>query len=159
MPVHCCNRQALQLGRGPIVPESSEPTFECTKCGSCCRGFDEKKAVVVFPEDISGIAVSLNITDEVFIKEYCNPLIVETDIKRLELHTLKHSNSNCIFLGSDNLCKIYYHRPIQCQRAPFFFFWSGKIDFEYQCTKNVKIPEGWSSKPFDQPLLRHLFED
>lgn len=132
------------------------PRFHCVKCGECCRGFSDEKSVILFPGDFEIIPKKMNMNVQDFQKKYCNLTELETEIKIITIYTLKHIQSECIFL-EDNICKIFGHRPIQCHRAPFSFFWNGTVDYQYKCLKNVCVPNGWSSEKFDRELLSSLF--
>ena len=136
--------------------ENRAPQIYCTKCGECCRGFSKDKLVILFPRDIAVISSKLNIAAEVFCAKYCDVSHLETEIKPIDLYTLRYKRGECIFL-KNNLCVIYDYRPIQCQRAPFRFFWNGAIDYDYECFHGVNIPDGWSSENYDKELLSSLF--
>ena len=131
------------------------PQIHCAKCGECCRGFSKEKLVFLFPRDIELISSKLNITQKYFVSKYCDVIFLETKIKTINLHTLKYKRGECIFLES-NLCLIFDFKPIQCQRAPFMFFWGGDIDYNYKCLHGVSIPDDWSSENFDKELLDSL---
>jgi Fe-S-cluster containining protein len=139
------------------MSDRAEPTFHCTRCGDCCRGFDDKNGVALFPDDVARISDHLNLTEHAFLDLFCNIVEVETSIKMIPLLFLRHNEGACVFLGPDNLCGIYEQRPIQCARAPFFFFWQGRVDFNHECVKDVVVPEGWSTEDLDLPLLQSLF--
>ncbi len=129
----------------------------CTKCGDCCRGISEEHGVVLFPKDLEIIPTELGISLKEFKARYCYSQQVTTKRKRLELYFLCYIKGQCIFLEKNGLCQIYEFRPIQCQRAPLQFFWNGKLDYEYDCTKNLKIPNDWTSSADDNELLNSLF--
>ncbi len=133
--------------------------FVCTKCGICCCGFSENKGVILFPEDINRIAYKLNVPLESFKAKYCYSRKLFTKKKTLTIFFLCHANERCIFLNKSNLCAIYEYRPIQCQKAPFHFFWDGELWFDYDCIKNVKVPKNWSTDDEDFKLIGTLFND
>ena len=133
-----------------------EPKYICTKCGLCCRGFGPSKGVILFLDDIPRISRTLEISEEQFISDYCEEEEVVTDLKILTVFTLRHNYGDCIFLTKNNLCSIYEARPVQCQRAPFGFFWNGTLDYEYDCVKDVIVPNGWTSDAMDMELLEDL---
>ncbi len=132
------------------------PRIHCTKCGECCKGFSDDKSVILFPCDFDIIPKKINMRVQDFKKKYCNLTQLETEIKTINIYTLKHTQSECVFLD-DNICKIFDHRPIQCQRAPFRFFWNGVLDYQYECLQKVSIPSEWSSEKYDKELLSSLF--
>lgn len=135
----------------------NKPHINCNKCGECCRGFSEEKSVVLFPRDLEVIPTKMRMDVQEFQEKYCNVTRVKTKIEEINLYTLKYKLSKCIFLN-DNLCEIYDYRPIQCQRAPFSFFWNGFFDYQYECLQGVCVPEGWSSEKYDNELLSSLFQ-
>lgn len=133
--------------------------FICTKCGMCCCGFSENKGVILFPEDIKRIATKLNISLESFKAKYCYSRELITEKKTLTLFFLRHDSGRCNFLNDSNLCTIHESKPIQCNKGPFYFFWMDKQWFDYECMKNVKIPENWSTDDDDFKLIGTLFND
>ena len=129
----------------------------CTKCGNCCRGFSEEEGVILFPKDFETIPAALGISSKEFKARYCYSQQITTERKQLTLYFLYYTKGNCIFLEKNGLCRIFDFRPIQCQCAPFHFFWNGKLDYEYDCTKNIKVRKGWTSSAGDYELLNSLF--
>ncbi len=132
--------------------------FTCTKCGICCCGFLENKGIILFPEDINRIATKLDVSLESFKAKYCYSRELITEKKTLTLFFLRHVSGRCIFLNNSNLCNIYDFKPIQCQKGPFYFFWNEQL-FNYECMKNIKIPEKWSTDEEDFKLISTLFDD
>lgn len=96
--------------------------FECIGCGNCCRTHGEFAYIYLAPKDVVTIAQKLNLTAEVFTKQYC-----ATD-KDGELHLAK-TTGDCTFLNKDGRCDIYDCRPKQCETWPF-------------CIENLN-PESW----------------
>lgn len=139
--------------------DNSGLDFTCTKCGKCCCGFSENKGVILFPEDINRIVTKLNVSLESFRAKYCYSRKVITTKKTLTLFFLGHISGRCIFLNNSNLCNIYEFKPIQCRKGPFYLFWNGKQWFDYECMKNVKVPENWSTDDEDFKLISTLFDD
>lgn len=82
-----------------------------------------------------------------------------TKKKTLTLFFLRNVSGRCIFLNKSDLCVVYESRPIQCQKGPFHFFWDGVRWFDYDCIKNVKLPENWSTDNEDFKLIGTLFND
>lgn len=137
----------------------SRLNLECSKCGKCCCGFSEDKGVILFPDDITRIANELNISSEIFKTKYCYSRKLITKKKILKLLFLNNIGDRCIFLNKHNLCMIYEFKPIQCQKAPFYFFWDEKERFNYDCARYTKVPENWSTDDEDFKLIRTLFKD
>ena len=113
----------------------------------------------MFPKDIKIISNRLNISQDAFKKKYCYSTELQTEIKKINLVFLKNINNRCIFLEESNLCKIYKFRPIQCKRAPFYFFWDNKYSRIYfKCLRDIKVSEEWSSSKYDDKLINTLFK-
>ncbi|HUI96317.1 MAG TPA: YkgJ family cysteine cluster protein [Xanthobacteraceae bacterium] len=134
-----------------------EPEFSCTKCGACCRGFDEERGVILFPADVTRLAGRLGLRPAEFTSAYCRPLELRENPTDVQLYRLKDRNGDCIFLNVENLCSIYDDRPVQCERAPFRFFWQGIENFPYECVKGIVVPDTWSSDALDRQLLDEVF--
>ena len=132
------------------------PGFKCTKCGDCCRGFSEERAVFLFPKDVKRIAAGLAISERSFIESYTFSKLIQTELGKIEVRFLRHVEGSCVFLAKDSTCSIHDFKPEQCQRTPFGFFWDGGRPFE--CMKDVELPDGWSSESSDEELILTLFE-
>lgn len=139
--------------------DDNELDFTCKKCGRCCYGFSENKGVILFPEDINRIVTKLNLPLESFKAKYCYSRELITKKNTLTLFFLRHVSGRCIFLNNSNLCNIYEFKPVQCQKGPFHFFWNHEQRFDYECIKDVKIPENWSTDEEDFKLIATLFKD
>ena len=91
------------------MPESRPEKFVCTCCGNCCRG---EGYVYVTKSDIARLAEGLEITEQEFLKAYCD--------RHNRRYVLKnHANNDCIFLH-DNKCRVHAFKPTQCERWPFW---------------------------------------
>lgn len=86
--------------------------FQCTECGKCCTG--APGYVWVTKEEMSAIAVFLNISIELFKRKY-----VRQRDNRYALVEKKSENNACIFL-KDKKCSIYQARPAQCRTFPWW---------------------------------------
>jgi Fe-S-cluster containining protein len=135
----------------------TEVKYDCTKCGECCRNFSDEKGVILFPRDIREISNYLGLSTKDFQINYSNLSWQDSQGRLPALYILKHKHGNCIFLDDSGLCKIYSSRPIQCQRAPFNFFWSGSLDYAYECWETADVPPKWSSNELDHSLLTELY--
>ncbi|HLH89155.1 MAG TPA: YkgJ family cysteine cluster protein [Xanthobacteraceae bacterium] len=137
---------------------SREPELNCTKCGKCCKGFDKERGVILFPADVARLAKRLQLLPADFVSRYCRrELELENNETGVKLHLLKDNRGDCVFLNDDNLCSVYDIRPVQCERAPFRFFWQGLANFPYDCVKGVSVPAAWSSDADDRQLLDEVF--
>lgn len=97
--------------------------FRCTGCGNCCKG----TAVYITPEDVHRIAAGTGKSPREFIRFFSDRFltIVKRDTfavrfgQRRAVMGLKWKSGHCMFLGKDNRCTIYDHRPVTCRQHPF----------------------------------------
>ena len=106
--------------------------FSCTKCGRCCK--DAKTFVNVTYQDIlrlhKGLKMPLEEIMEVVafytfkdvnVEEFMNQMVytpLETEQGLAYIGLLKKEESRCVFLGEDDKCTIYEHRPRICRTFP-----------------------------------------
>lgn len=91
------------------LPELHEEAFEaidCLSCANCCRNFSPRFKT----PDIKRIAKHLRMKEGAFIETY---LRLDEDGDYVT------QSSPCPFLGEDNYCNIYEHRPSDCHRFPY----------------------------------------
>lgn len=84
-------------------------TFQCVKCGECCR-----PVVKVKEEEIQRIETTGIPRDQFIVPD---PVTEDPSI-----HTLKQVNGVCMFLkreGDAFVCSIYDERPDTCKKYPF----------------------------------------
>ena len=86
--------------------------FSCTRCGNCCRNHGGYTYVYLAPQDVSAIALYLELEKEVFLERYC---LVEDGWVSLRM-----DDPACPFLEEGNTCGIYPVRPKQCATWPFW---------------------------------------
>mmetsp|Transcript_9770 Transcript_9770/g.14997 ORF Transcript_9770/g.14997 Transcript_9770/m.14997 type:complete len:304 (+) Transcript_9770:94-1005(+) len=118
--------------------------FDCTACGKCCQ---TKGNVYMSPEEIQKAAKVIEISVEDFIDEYAS-LILDSDDDNNDASDKKSSSpwiqlrnndkGSCVFLGSDNLCKIYEARPSQCSTYPF---WTSIMSSKDAWNAEVRKPD------------------
>lgn len=84
--------------------------FKCTGCGKCCTG--APGYVWINSTEAKLIASDLNLPIEEFYAKY-------TERKNGQYTLIEKKNFDCIFF-SDNQCKIYKNRPLQCRTYPFW---------------------------------------
>ena len=77
----------------------------CLECANCCK----TTSPIFRDKDIERIAKHLKMTPSSFIEKY---LYMDED-KDYVLN-----QSPCAFLGTDNYCSIYEHRPAACREYP-----------------------------------------
>ncbi|MEO6831576.1 MAG: YkgJ family cysteine cluster protein [Chitinophagaceae bacterium] len=91
------------------LPELHEQAFSaisCLDCGNCCRNHSPR-----FKQpDIKRIAKHLKLKEGELISRYLK-LDEDGDFVVIQ--------PPCPFLGSDNACSIYEHRPSDCRRYPY----------------------------------------
>ena len=103
--------------------------FRCTGCGNCCKG----TAVYITPEDVHRIAKGTGKSPREFIRFFYDKFLTITKRdtfalrfgKRRAVMGLKWKSGHCMFLGKDNMCTIYDHRPVTCRQHPFNVTLSG----------------------------------
>ncbi|WP_038055891.1 YkgJ family cysteine cluster protein [Thermodesulfobacterium hydrogeniphilum] len=85
-------------------------TFECKKCGFCCKG---ESTVSLSIEEIKNISKFLGLSEEKFLKLYT----VKKGKYRIEMKTV---NGYCVFFDKETkLCKIHPVKPAKCKEWPF----------------------------------------
>lgn len=86
--------------------------FKCTECGKCCTG--SPGFVWLEEEDITRLTKRLNISREIFLKQYTRQIQGRYSL-------IEHpKNYDCIFLKEKKTCRVYEDRPKQCQTFPFW---------------------------------------
>ncbi|MEI6151092.1 MAG: YkgJ family cysteine cluster protein [Chitinophagia bacterium] len=91
------------------LPDLHEAAFEkvnCLDCARCCKNYSPRFKM----PDIKRISKYLRIKETVFIDTY---LAMDQEGDYVA------NTKPCPFLGKDNACGIYEHRPSDCQRFPY----------------------------------------
>jgi Fe-S-cluster containining protein len=91
------------------LPDLHEAAFEkvnCLDCARCCKNYSPRFKM----PDIKRISKYLRIKETAFIDTYLS-MDQEGDYVA--------NTKPCPFLGKDNACIIYEHRPSDCQRFPY----------------------------------------
>ena len=91
------------------LPELHEEAFEkidCLKCANCCKNYSPRFK----GPDIKRISKHLKMKEGEFIDTY---LVMDKEGD----YVLR--STPCAFLGADNFCSIYEHRPSDCHRFPY----------------------------------------
>jgi len=92
--------------------------FSCTGCGKCCKVDGD---VWLAPEEVPPIIQHLGLNRSEFRSNYIKAEVTPSDGDETESWVcLKRDEGACIFLGEDNKCSIYDHRPVQCRTYPFW---------------------------------------
>lgn len=79
--------------------------IDCLDCGNCCK----TTSPMLFEKDIERLASHLKLRLGQFVEQY---LFLDTD----GIYAFKQTP--CPFLGSDNYCTVYDHRPKACREYP-----------------------------------------
>tara|TARA_A100001037_G_scaffold25215_2_gene20586 strand:- start:506 stop:1114 length:609 start_codon:yes stop_codon:yes gene_type:complete len=97
--------------------------FRCTCCGNCCR----EPIVLITDEDIRRIRKHTG-QEPSEIAAFYPPSEIEWGLDNpgwikinedWRIMGLVRKEDGCQFLGEDDLCGIYDHRPVACRRYPF----------------------------------------
>lgn len=136
--------------------------FECTRCGDCCRGVqvmlgrDEARRLKKLSWEglAPDLAKATVVTEEVTGKDGRKRTV------------LAHGTDDaCVFLGSDNQCRIHQHfgaeaKPLMCRLFPFGFLSVGNkiaVDVSFAC-RSVSSEQGASLDQY-LPEWRALLGD
>jgi Fe-S-cluster containining protein len=90
----------------PDLHEEAFSKIDCLSCAACCKNYSPRFKT----PDIKRISKLLRMKEGVFIETYLK-LDNEGDYVT--------QSSPCPFLGEDNFCSIYDHRPSDCHRFPY----------------------------------------
>lgn len=90
----------------PGLHEEAFSKIDCLQCAACCKNYSPRFKT----PDIKRISKHLKMKESVFIDTYLR-LDEEGD------YVVK--STPCPFLGADNYCGIYEHRPSDCERFPY----------------------------------------
>jgi Fe-S-cluster containining protein len=133
--------------------------FRCTGCGSCCRG----TCVVVTDADIRRIARGTGRAPREFVR-FVGPDDVALGVRsglwttlgrRRAVMALLSTRRRCVFLGADERCTIYEHRPTGCRQFPF------EVTLEddgaianASLSRIVECPHAWDGRVAERALSR-----
>ena len=93
-----------------LVKETTDAVWahiSCTECAQCCR-----LQIVVDEKDIRRLAAHLKLPVPVFARQY---------VSQAEDGVLHFTSAPCPFLGADNFCTVYEHRPRACRDYPYLY--------------------------------------
>ena len=90
----------------PALHDEAFAKVDCLTCSNCCKNYSPRFKTT----DIKRIAKHLRQKESSFIDQY---LRLDPDGD----YVVK--SSPCPFLGTDNYCSIYEHRPTDCARYPY----------------------------------------
>ena len=117
----------------------------CSKCmAGCCR----KYSVCLTGYDVARLAKAtdnLDWIDSIYAEDTDSgiarsfSLYEDSRIEKYILCLRMTDEENCIFLGKDNLCKVYEARPMICRIYPFNQRISDKLNYK----ENIRCPVKW----------------
>ena len=87
------------------IHEEVFATVDCLTCANCCK----TTSPIFYQKDIERLAKLFRMKPAYFIEQY---LHIDED-KDYVLNT-----APCAFLGADNYCSVYEHRPNACREYP-----------------------------------------
>lgn len=90
----------------PGLHEEAFSKIDCLDCAACCKNYSPRFKT----PDIKRISKHLRMKEGEFIEQYLN---LDSDGD----YVVKIKP--CPFLGADNYCSIYEHRPSDCSRFPY----------------------------------------
>ncbi len=90
----------------PSLHDSAFEKVNCLDCARCCKNYSPRFKM----PDIKRISKYLRMKETVFIDTY---------LSMDEEGDYVVNTKPCPFLGTDNICSIYEHRPSDCQRFPY----------------------------------------
>jgi uncharacterized protein len=90
----------------PSLHEEAFSKINCLDCANCCKNYSPRFKT----PDIKRISKQLRMKEGHFIETY---LDLDSDGD----YVVK--TKPCPFLGEDNFCSIYEHRPSDCSRFPY----------------------------------------
>lgn len=85
--------------------EEAFSCIDCLECANCCT----TTGPLLTDKDISRLAKHLRMKDAAFVDEYVR---VDEDGDQV------FKSMPCPFLGADNYCSVYEHRPKACREYP-----------------------------------------
>lgn len=97
-------------GFDEMVAKYHEQAFaqiNCLECGNCCRRIGPRFR----DKDMKILAKEMGLTPKQFLAQYLKPDI-DPDFYVLE-------QLPCPFLGEDNKCAEFDHRPLSCEEFPY----------------------------------------
>lgn len=90
----------------PDLHEEAFSKIDCLECAACCKNYSPRFKT----PDIKRISKHLRMKEGEFIEQYL-------DLDNEGDYVVK--TKPCPFLGADNYCSIYEHRPSDCSRFPY----------------------------------------
>jgi len=111
-----------------VVPGEKYLKFRCTSCGNCCK----EPLLPLTDADIARITRHTGEPSSALVRwvdrngidmdDEPEAFVMLRQGKRVMV--LRHSGGGCRYLGSDDRCTIYNHRPLGCRIFPFDPSWT-----------------------------------
>ena len=107
-------RLAEQYMKYPRLEKNDAFTFGCSGCGKCCR---EREDIILSPLDIFKMAKHLDMSNEDFIKTYCE--WYEGSMSKIPVVRLKprEYRKTCP-LNDKGRCRVHVQKPAVCALFP-----------------------------------------
>lgn len=86
------------------------PVFLCRMCGRCCEG---EGGIVLAPEDMRRLCVSLALDEEVFMERY-------GVVRNGKITVRTGKDGRCVFFTAGEGCAVHGDKPDVCRAWPFF---------------------------------------
>lgn len=90
--------------------ESSDRSFKCQQCGTCCRWTGH---VLLTGADITRLSAAAGLSEEAFIAHY-----TVLAANRRQLSLADGPDGSCVLLKGEH-CTFYEARPAQCRDFPY----------------------------------------
>ncbi|MFN3605090.1 MAG: YkgJ family cysteine cluster protein [Leptonema sp. (in: bacteria)] len=126
--------------------------FQCTQCGKCCYGPGK---VYFTKNDLIAIQQFLKLNHQKW-----KSLLEKLNLQKKDQLFVYYTNDKCLFLGKNNICKIYPVRPLQCLSFPF---WSSNFSSKkslqnliQNCPGSYLSPK--KSKNFYHSIFKIVFD-
>ena len=132
--------------------------FRCTGCGNCCR----ETMVMLTDADIRRLMEGTGrpwhefarfIPEGDITMDKRSPWWLRLRARRYVL-ILRWQRRACVFLGADNRCTVYEHRPVACREHPFSIDYSETGALVHLSKSRVgRCPNEWDGKQSRRALV------
>lgn len=140
----------------PTPDPWSPPGFDCNKCGKCCRNFGPEIGVRFLPSDVARIAKHLSLTKAEFYRQYLTIRVEEIESYKFYYFAMESKTKDCPFVLEDETCGIHEVKPEQCIRGPYGILYPTAVSSDYDCAKDLNVPENWDTRKADQDYVGNL---
>ncbi len=94
------------LKKLPELHDTAFKKIDCLDCAACCKNYSPRFR----KPDIKRLSKHLKLKETVFTEQYLR-------VDKEEDYVTK--SNPCPFLGTNNFCTVYDHRPTDCHRFPY----------------------------------------